>query len=135
MSLAMRAASTPQRPSQLRRPYDASDLSDPFAGEDPDVVEASSSACAPGAAECAGFARADAAFAAAGFPAKNFEDSAGLAEPFDPFGAAFEACCGRPPRFSRHSAIPPSKPSSLLIVLTFAGSLNVTSRLFPPPIK
>ena len=35
---------------------------------------------------------------------------------------------------SRHKAIPPSSPSSLLIIRTPAGSLKVTNRLLPPPI-
>ena len=35
---------------------------------------------------------------------------------------------------SRHNAMPPSSPSSLLMIFTFAGSLKFTSRLLPPPI-
>lgn len=35
---------------------------------------------------------------------------------------------------SRHNAMPPSSPSSLLMIFTSAGNLKVTNRLLPPPI-
>ena len=57
-----------------------------------------------------------------------------LACAFSGPGAGLAATLATGPTVSRHKAIPPSSPSSLLMVLTPAGSLKFTSRLLPPPI-